>query len=164
LGRNYLITARELIKAHEGLRLRPYLCSENHLSIGYGWNLDVWPIPPEIASYLRINGAITEEMADALLEIRFEGALRDCKQLYPGFDGFSDRRKEALIDFLYNVGCGKAMKFKKMNKAINSDNWNEAAEELRNSAYWKQLGGDPPGADDQKEERPETLYRMLRDG
>lgn len=154
--------AADLIRQHEGLQLRPYKCPAGHASIGYGWNLDEWPLPPEIASHYHLWGRITEEMADQLLDIQIGIALADCRKLYPGFDGFSEERRAALIDFLYNLGIVRAKGFKQMRAAILAGDWNEAAEQVKDSAYWRQLGGDPIGTDDGKTERPEVIYRMLR--
>jgi hypothetical protein len=47
---------------------------------------------------------------------------------------------------------------------INAGQWARAAEDLRDSAYWRQLGGDPKGTDDGKLERPEEIAAMLREG
>jgi lysozyme len=158
------MTAHELIKSHEGLRLRRYKCPAGHWSIGYGWNLDEWPLPPHVAAYFHVNGRITEGMADYLLDIQIGTAMHDCRDLYPGFDGFSERRRAALTDFLYNVGSTRALGFRKMRKAIIAGDWNEAAEQVRDSAYWRQLGGDPIGTDDGRTERPERIAAMLREG
>ena len=158
------MNARELIQSHEGLRLRPYHCTAGHASIGYGWNLDEWPLPGEVAAHYRLKGSITPGMADYLLDVQIGIALADCRQLYPGFDGFSDKRRAALIDFLYNIGIVRAKGFKLMHAAIVAGDWNEAAEQVRDSAYWRQLGGDPVGTDDGRTERPEVIYRMLKEG
>lgn len=40
----------------------------------------------------------------------------------------------------------------------------KAAEQVRDSEYWRQLGGDPGGTDDGKLERPEEIAAMLREG
>jgi lysozyme len=155
---------RELIKSHEGLRLRKYRCSRGHWTIGWGWNLDAHPLPAEIASFYRIHGAITEEMAERLLDISMAAAEADCRNIYPGFDQFSERRKDALVDFVFNLGAAGALKFRRMRAAIIAGDWLEAARQLNDSAYWRQLGGDPAGTDDGKLERPEELYRMLVEG
>ena len=158
------MTAPELIKSHEGLRLSPYRCPAGHLSIGYGWNLDEWELPGEIAAHYRRTKRITEGMADYLLDLMIGIALADCRHLYPGFDDFTEARRAALTDFLYNLGFTAAAGFKKMKAAILAGDWNEAAQQVRDSAYWRQLGGDPEGTDDGKAERPEVIYRALREG
>jgi lysozyme len=147
------VTARDLIKKHEGLMLKKYICPAGAWSIGYGWNLDAWPLPPEIASYLRMNGRITEGMADYLLDISLQGAINDCRDLYPGFDGFTDSRKAALTDFVYNLGVTRAAGFKKMRKAIHDEDWDRAADEMYDSKWRKQVG-----------KRATTLIGMVREG
>ena len=130
---------KEMIGRHEGLRLRPYVCPAGKPTIGYGWNLEN-PLPPEIASYFRMRGEITEEMADELLRISVDAATRQCRALYPGFDRFDEARRHALIDFVFNVGAGTALKFKKMRATIERGNWNDAADEMIDSLWYRQVG------------------------
>jgi len=155
---------RKMIKRHEGLRLFPYRCIGGKLTIGYGWNLDAHPLPVDYAHCLRATGKITEAMAEHLLTIMIDMAERDCRDIYPGFNRFSETRRFALIDFLFNLGSTRALKFKKMRKAIEAEDWEEAANQVNDSVYWRQLGGDPAGTDDGKLERPEEIAQMLRIG
>lgn len=157
-------TLKDMIRRHEGLSLTAYRCPAGKETIGYGWNLEAHALPPEIASRLRVTGSITPAMADELLDISIGVATADCRSIYIGFDGFAEARKAALVDFMLNVGAGTAMKFKRMHLAIEAGNWNEAAEQVRDSEYWRQLGGDPKGTDDGKLERPEEIAAMLRKG
>lgn len=155
---------RDLIKKHEGFSNVPYKCPAGKQTIGWGHNIDAHPLPKDIEGYLFAKGYILPEHAERLLSADIEMATQDCRQLYPGFDGFSDKRRAALIDFLYNIGIVRAKGFKLMQKAILAGDWNEAAEQVRDSAYWRQLGGDPIGTDDGRTERPEVIYRMLKEG
>ena len=154
----------EMLKRHEGLSLKPYRCPAGKRTIGYGWNMDAHPLPEDIAACLRLTGAITEDMAEWLLNISIDMATWQCRDIYKGFDGFRENRRFALIDFVFNVGAGTAMKFKKMLAAIAKGDWNEAAHQVNDSAYWRELGGDPAGTDDGKLERPEEIAQMLREG
>lgn len=135
-----MIELREILKRHEGLRLSPYLCPAGHRTIGYGWNLDAHQLPGDYASYLHVNGRITPEMADHLLTISIDAATENCRGIYPGFDGFTEARRFALIDFVFNVGAGTAMKFKKMRTAIEAGDWDRAADELYFSRWREQVG------------------------
>lgn len=157
-------TLAEMIMRHEGLRLRKYRCSQNHWSIGYGWNLDANQLPRDIEAYYHLYDEITKEMAYRLLMIKITTSEADCREIFPEFDTFTARRKMALIDMVYNMGAGGVCKFKKMRKAIYAGDWNEAAEQAKDSDYWKHLGGDPEGTDDGKLERPEEIAAMIREG
>ncbi len=131
---------KEMLIRHEGLRLKPYHCPAGKLTIGVGWNLEANKLPPDIASYFRMNGEITEEMADRLLDISIETATKQCQSLYMGFDGYPEARRFALIDFVFNVGVGTALEFRKMRAAISMQDWNKAADEMVDSDWFKQVG------------------------
>lgn len=154
---------REMLKRHEGLRLKPYPCSRGRMTIGYGWNLGN-PLPESVAAYLHVNGEITEDIAERLLNISIDTAVRQCWAIFPQFGGFTERRQMALVDMVFNLGASGVMEFRKMRAAIDRGDWSEAAEQVRDSAYWRQLGGDPGGTDDGKLERPEEIAQMLREG
>ncbi len=130
---------KDMIKRHEGLRLKPYPCSQNHLTIGYGWNLDN-DLPSDIASYLRVTGEITRAQAERLLNIAIDTATRQAWAIFPQFGGFSERRQMALIDFIFNVGAGTALKFRKALAAIEEGDWNKAADEFQDSKWFSQVG------------------------
>jgi lysozyme len=130
----------EMIRRHEGLSLKPYRCPAGKQTIGYGWNMEAQPLPADMAACLRITGAITEDMAERLLNISITTATDDCRAIYPGFDGFTEARRAALVDFCFNVGSTVALKFKKMRAAITAGNWQRAADEMIFSEWFKQVG------------------------
>lgn len=155
---------RKMLKRHEGVRNKKYRCTKGHWTIGIGWNLDANPLPTAIAMFLKEHGYITNEMIEQLLDISIETATRDCYKLYPAFDTFTENRRFALIDFLFNLGFVRASTFINTNKAINEGRWSDAAHGIKHSAYWRQLGGDPEGTDDGKLERPEEIAQMILEG
>lgn len=152
---------KAMIDRHEGNRLKRYRCPAGHWTIARGWNMDSWPLPVEIAAYERLHGEITPEMSDALWEIQYDAVSRQCRDIFVDFDLFTEARQHALFDLVFNIGCSGVMAFKKMRKAIFEGDWVRAAEELKDSAYWKQLGGD---RQDNVESRPEENARLLREG
>ena len=133
-------TLRGMIKRHEGWRLKPYLCSKNHMTIGAGHNLDVLSLDPIMTTYLKEHGTITNEMAEELLTADIEIALEGCHRLYHSFDYFTDGRKMALLDFVFNVGVGTAKQFYIANTCINLERWDEAAKEFVQSTWYNQTG------------------------
>jgi lysozyme len=132
-------TLKEMLIRHEGWKNKPYRCPAGHKTIGVGWNLDANPLPENIAAFLKLNGYITDEMINRLFDISIEAATNNCRDIYIGFDSFSEPRRFALIDFVFNVGVGTALKFKRTNAAINSGRWDDAAVGLMDSLYYKQV-------------------------
>jgi len=156
--------ARKMLERHEGRKYVPYRCSQGFWTIGIGYNYQVNPLPADIKVYLRTHGRITDEMIDRLFTKSLSDAIGACVRQYPAFATFSENRRLALVDFMFNLGPGRVAKFVNTNRAINEGRWNDAAEGIRKSLYWKQLGGDPPGTDDGKLERPEEIYQMIKEG
>jgi len=154
----------ELLEKHEGRKNKVYKCTAGKRTIGVGHNIDAKGLPEDIQKWLDMHGWITEDMIDDLLQSDIEDALNDAWKLYPALESFSESRRNALIDFLFNVGLSTASTFKRMNNAINNGNWDKAAQYISESKYWRQLGGDPKGTDDGKLERPEEIAQMLREG
>jgi lysozyme len=124
------IDAKSLIAKNEGLKLKPYLCPAGKLTIGYGHNLD--------------DNGITEEQADMLLDYDIGKAYNDLNRIFGEFadsiDNISDNRYAALLDMMFNLGMPKFLKFEKMITAIKQGDWPKAADELKDSAYYKQVG------------------------
>ena len=144
---------REMLKRHEGYKRKPYFCTAGKKTIGVGWNMDANRLPDDIASFLRLHGYITDEMIERLLDISIETATNHCRDIYSGFDDFSENRRFALIDFVFNVGVSTALKFKNTNLAISAGRWGDAARGLRNSLYYKQVG-----------KRGEEIAGMIEEG
>jgi lysozyme len=142
---------KEQLRLHEGYKLKPYKCPAGFNTIGIGHNYDANPLPPDIAAYLAAHGRITDEMADRLLEADIAAATADCRKLYPGFDGFPQVKRYALIDMMFNMGLGTLRKFTTTNLFINSGRWIEASENLKKTAWYKQVG-----------KRAKTVCRMLK--
>jgi lysozyme len=135
------MTTSEFITKHENRRKKPYpdTAKPPKMTIGVGWNFSDNPLPPHIAQYLKEHGEITDEMIDSLLECSISVAEDDCHDLFPDFDNFSANRKMALTDFLFQLGKTKARRFVNSIAMINTGRWEEAAEEMRKSAWAEQV-------------------------
>ena len=135
------MTAKESITKHEGKKNKVYL--DNALppkrTIGVGWNMDANPLPAPIQSYLDEHGEITEEMIDSLLELSIDVATKDCFKLFPDFNGFSENRRMALTDISFQLGYKRLHGFVNTIAAINTGRWDDAANEMMDSAWYRQV-------------------------
>jgi len=150
---SYLHVAATMLRLHEGLKLVVYKCINGFRSIGYGHNIDANGLPPAIADRLNAGGKITLADAEALLDAGIQRAENDCRRLFPRFEGFSDQRKAALIDWLFNVGRGTAQKFTDSIHFINTGQWEQAADAMLKSRWAQQVG-----------KRAVTITDMVREG
>lgn len=144
---------RKLIKRHEGLSLIPYECPAGRTTIGWGWNYDANPLPEAIVGHLKQRGSITSEMAEELLDIAIERSTGECRKIYPKFKTFSEDRQNALIDMMFNMGLSTMSKFSKTIHLINIGHWEDAADNLMLSKWYKQTG-----------RRGKAIVKMIREG
>ena len=130
--------ATKLIKKHEGLRLKPYRCSSQKITIGYGRNLQ--------------DNGITLEEAETMLQHDVGTAIKDAQSL-PFFASLNEARQAVIVDMVFNLGLPRFGMFKKMIAAIEREHWQVAANEMLNSRWARQVG-----------KRANTLSEMMRLG
>ena len=144
---------RNLLIRHEGTRLKPYKCPAGKETIGIGHNMDANPLPGMIKHQLDTFGSITEDMAMELLDHDLLDAIFNCQRLYRDFEKFSERRKMALVDFIFNVGVRTARTFERTNRAINRGDWEAAAQGFEKSLWYRQVN-----------HRAVEIVSMIREG
>lgn len=120
----------ELIRQHEGLSLKAYKCPADRWTIGYGRNVEDKGISVTEAEYLLAN------------DIRQAGEqlTRD----YWWYSLLGEVRQAAVIDLFYNLGPGGLSKFVKFLDAMGKGDWSNAANELRRSKWYGQVGRRAP--------------------
>jgi lysozyme len=114
-----------MLKRHEGRRLKPYLCTADKLTIGYGRNLD--------------DNGISEDEALYLLQNDIDACYSELN-VFNWFQELDQVRQEALVDMRFNLGLPRFLSFKKMIARLIAKEYSQAAEEIINSLYAKQVG------------------------
>lgn len=120
----YIGLALDLIKKHEGLRLKPYKDTVGKLTIGYGRNLD--------------DNGISQYEAEVLLHDDVQLCYAQCIKL-PCWDKLNEARKAALLDMCFNLGITRLKTFKNMFGALEVGAYNRAAAEMLNSKWAAQV-------------------------
>lgn len=67
-------------------------------------------------------------------------AEKDARALVPGFDRLNDVRQEVILNMSFNLGYTRLAAFKKFIAAVNSSNFEEASEEMKDSKWYDQVG------------------------
>ena len=116
----------EQLKRHEGLRLKPYKCTADKLTIGVGRNLE--------------DVGISEEEADMLLMNDIKRARTQLLDRFPWTSELDEVRFSALINFTFNVGIGTVSKFVNAMALLKDGSYDMAADEFLNSRWAKQVG------------------------
>tara|TARA_R100000951_G_scaffold87864_1_gene75832 strand:- start:474 stop:899 length:426 start_codon:yes stop_codon:yes gene_type:complete len=119
----------ELVKQlidHEGLKLMPYKCTADKLTIGVGRNLE--------------DRGISEDEAQYLLQNDIEIVERELLAAQPMVSMLDPVRQRVLVDMGFNLGLPILMKFQNMWDAIEDENWEEASAQMLDSRWAKQVG------------------------
>lgn len=126
------------LRIEEGLRLWPYRCSENKLTIGYGRNIEAKPLTGDIGRRFQQNGCITREDAEILLGMDAAEALRDAARLVRNWAALTVGRQAVLGEMVFQMGFAGVMAFKKMRKAIEAGDYMLAKTQMLQSKWAKQ--------------------------
>ena len=112
---------------HEGLELKPYRCPANKLTIGVGRNIE--------------DNGISKEEALLLLENDIKRCIAELKDIFGKkvWYNLSENRQEVLINMIFNLGKSRFSKFKKLIRAIKNEDYNEAALQMKDSLWYKQV-------------------------
>lgn len=120
-----MAAASAFIARHEGLALKPYSDSRGFLTIGRGRCLT--------------TRGITEQEADYLFGNDFDGVLADlAKQAW--WTKIDPLRQMALADMAFNLGTHGLLGFRKMLSALLAQRWGEAAAQMMDSAWAREVG------------------------
>lgn len=101
------------------------LPSGGKITGGVGWNFSDRGIPPAVI--------------DMLLEL----AINDVVSEVNGFGYWSrlnDARQLVVADMLYNLGMQRFRRFVKLNAALESGDYEKAADEMKDSDWYEQVG------------------------
>lgn len=114
------------LKKHEGVELKPYKCTSNKLTIGIGRNLEDVGISEHEAEFLLMNDLDTYMTA---------------AKTYDWYAGLNDARKAVIVNMLFNMGQTNFNKFLKMKQALDVGDFPEAAKQMLDSRWAKQVKG-----------------------
>jgi len=127
------ISAR-MLKKEEGFRARPYYCSENYPTIGYGEKIGgkYEPLPDvctiEIDAYKKMISMCAAN----------EKTLLNNPDLYRCYFHLNDARKAVMLSIVYQIGIYGLLKFKKLLAALETASYDKAADEMLNSLAARQ--------------------------
>jgi lysozyme len=115
---------RELVERHEGRRYFAYLCPSGKISIGVGRNIEELGLSDSEVSFL------------------FHNDIERCIAELLGFKWFkelSEVRQAAMVDMNFNMGMSRFSKFKKLFDALSRHDYREAAMQMLDSKWARQV-------------------------
>ena len=96
----------------------------------------------------------TPVSADRIIEAfeqDVQTVLSDCTILYPDFEELPEEAQQVIANMMFNMGRPRLSAFKGMKAGVDSREWNEAADQMVDSRWYRQVGA-----------RPERLVERMR--
>lgn len=141
---NLLLT---YVEGNEGRRLHTYMDSVGIPTIGVGFNLKRPDAPAKIAALglnyvLVLSGAqdLTDEQVNLLFAADAQHAIHDAMTLFPNFEQIDEARQVILTDLIFNLGLKGLSMFTRFIAAVRQQGWHDAAENLKDSVWFRQVG------------------------
>ncbi len=123
----YLDKELELLIKHEGLELKPYVCTSGKMTIGIGRNLN--------------DRGITELEARFLATNDIQLSDNELTKAFPFYrNNLNEIRKMVLRNMHINLGMTRLLKFKKFLTNLENKNYLSASVEMLDSRWASQVG------------------------
>ena len=126
---------REQLEIDEGVKYEVYNDHLGYATFGVGHL--VLESDPEYGD--PIGAPVSESRVIEAFEQDCENVLRDCNILYEDFDDLPEEAQQVIANMMFNMGRPRLSKFKGMKRGVDSRNWNAAADEMVDSAWYRQV-------------------------
>lgn len=126
---------REEIKHDEGCVYEIY---RDHLGLptfGIGHLITEWDKEYEQP----IGTSVSEERVNNCFKVDIEGTISECRKLFNNFDELPEEVQHIVANMMFNLGRPRFSKFIKFKAALDNKDWNEAAIQMKDSKWYKQV-------------------------
>ena len=126
---------REELKIDEGCKYEVYL---DHLGLPtFGIGHLITEKDPE--HQMGIGTPIDEIRVNEAFEQDVYVTVGECKKLFDDWDKLPEEVRLIIANMMFNMGRPRLSKFKGMKRGVDSRDWNAAADEMVDSAWYKQV-------------------------
>lgn len=112
------------LASDEGFRGQPYVCTGGKVTIGYGFNLDDWPL--------------TEAECLPILKSRADKVKADLANRIGCFYALPERAQDVLVNMGYQMGVSGLLGFKRFLRALELRKYEDAYHEGMQSLWAQQ--------------------------
>ena len=82
---------------------------------------------------------VEEDRVREVFEQDVQTVLSDCEILYPDFYDLPEEAQLIIANMMFNMGRTRLSKFKGMKRGVDAQDWNAAADEMVDSAWYNQV-------------------------
>ena len=126
---------REELADDEGCKFEIYL---DHLGLPtFGIGALIKEHDPEYG--LPVGTPVSEERVRQRFNLDVLVTLEDCLRLYPDFNELPEEAQLVIANMCFNLGYPRLSNFKKMKAAVDARDWKEAAYQMMDSKWYRQV-------------------------
>ena len=119
---------KAILLREEGEKLYAYPDTEGYLTIGCGHLIDE-----------RRGGGITQQVSRMLFDDDIARATAQCRSHFDWFDHLDPVRQDVIVNLVFNMGLAGFSTFRRMINDIIAKDWHDAAWQLANSHWGRQV-------------------------
>ena len=118
----------EMLKLHEGVRSKVYMCSAGYETIGVGRNI------------AESGLGLSDDEIEYLLNNDIKRVREELEDNYFWFAALNEVRQDAMIDISFNLGLTRLRGFVKALEAMSREQFDIAADKFMDSRWSQQVG------------------------
>ena len=126
---------RKELEVDEGVKYEIYNDHLGYPTFGIGHL--VRDTDPEAGAAL--GTPVSEDRVIEAFNQDVETVLNDCTILYGDFNELPEEAQLIIANMMFNLGRPRLSKFKGMKAGVDSRDWNKAADEMIDSAWYRQV-------------------------
>ena len=126
---------RKELEVDEGVKYEIYNDHLGYPTFGIGHL--VRDTDPEAGAAL--GTPVSEDRVIEAFNQDVETVLNDCTILYGDFNELPEEAQLIIANMMFNLGRPRLSKFKGMKAGVDSRDWNKAADEMVDSAWYRQV-------------------------
>ena len=126
---------RKELEVDEGVKYEIYNDHLGYPTFGIGHL--VIDTDPEYGE--EVGTPVSEDRVAEAFDKDVEIVIDDCERLYPDFNELPEECKLIIANMMFNMGRPRLSKFKGMKAGVDSRDWNKAADEMIDSAWYRQV-------------------------
>jgi lysozyme len=116
---------------YENKKSTPYKDSRGFLTVGIGHKFEKGE---------KVKSSYSEKEIMDMFKTDLHRSIDQTKKMFPNFNSLPKEVKIKLVSLTFNMGAGGVSKFNNFRQAILKKDWNTAANELKDSLWFKQVG------------------------
>ena len=126
---------REELKVDEGVKYEIYLDHLGLPTFGIGHLV----LSTDMGSGAEVGTPVSEDRVNECFASDVSVVRKECNILYSDFETLPEEAQLIIANMLFNMGRPRLSKFKGMKAGVDARDWNRAADEMVDSAWYRQV-------------------------